>query len=161
MPADIKVCIVADRGFGDQKLYRVLTEELKFDFVIRFRGNITVTAADGEVRTASGWVGHGGRARVLRGAAVTTERYPGGDGVVRAGQGHEAGVVSRRQRRRGINGKLERALWQALMSPADSGDLERLVRSIMNADTGDHEHPLALACVASGERPAVKAGCCH
>ncbi len=54
MPADIKVCIVADRGFGDQKLYRVLTEELKFDFVIRFRGNITVTAADGEVRTASG-----------------------------------------------------------------------------------------------------------
>jgi hypothetical protein len=24
--ADIKMCIVADRGFGDQKLYRVLTE---------------------------------------------------------------------------------------------------------------------------------------
>src|ERR1700724_2397483 len=36
LPADIKVCIVADRGFGDQKLYRVLTEELKFDYVIRF-----------------------------------------------------------------------------------------------------------------------------
>jgi len=35
---------VADRGFGDQKLYRVLTEELKFDYVIRFRGNITVTS---------------------------------------------------------------------------------------------------------------------
>ena len=50
LPADIKVCIVADRGFGDQKLYRVLTEELKFDYVIRFRGNITVTAADGEAR---------------------------------------------------------------------------------------------------------------
>ena len=45
LPADIKVCIVADRGFGDQKLYRVLTEELKFDYVIRFRGNITVTSA--------------------------------------------------------------------------------------------------------------------
>ncbi|MGO9237542.1 MAG: hypothetical protein ACLP4V_26955 [Methylocella sp.] len=30
---------------GDQKLYRVLTEELKFDYVIRFRGNITVTSA--------------------------------------------------------------------------------------------------------------------
>ena len=25
LPADIKVCIVADRGFGDQKLYRMLT----------------------------------------------------------------------------------------------------------------------------------------
>jgi hypothetical protein len=75
LASDIKVCIVADRGFGDQKLYRVLTEALKFDYVIRFRGNITVTAADGEMRTASGWVGRGGRARILRGAAVTAERY--------------------------------------------------------------------------------------
>ena len=78
LPADIKVCIVADRGFGDQKLYRVLTEELKFDYVIRFRGNIAVTAADGETRTAAAWVGAGGRARVLRGALVTAERYPVG-----------------------------------------------------------------------------------
>jgi hypothetical protein len=75
LPADIKVCIVADRGFGDQKLYRMLTEELKFDYVIRFRGNIMVTAADGEVRTAAAWVGAGGRARVLRDALVTAERY--------------------------------------------------------------------------------------
>jgi Transposase DDE domain len=75
LPADVEVCIVADRGFGDQKLYRVLTEELKFDYVIRFRGNIAVTTADGEVRTAAAWVGPGGRARLLRGALVTTERY--------------------------------------------------------------------------------------
>jgi hypothetical protein len=75
LPANIRVCIVADRGFGDQKLYRFLTEDLKFDYVIRFRGNITVTAADGDVRTANGWVGPGGRASVLRGALVTAERY--------------------------------------------------------------------------------------
>ena len=75
LPADIKVCIVADRGFGDQKLYRVLTEELKFDYVIRFRGNITVTSAAGETRTAAAFVGPGGRARVLRGAFVTADRY--------------------------------------------------------------------------------------
>ena len=31
LPAGIKVCIVADRGFGDQKLYKLLTEELHFD----------------------------------------------------------------------------------------------------------------------------------
>ena len=48
LPADVRVRIVADRGFGDHKLYRVLSEELKFDFVIRFRGNIAVTATDGE-----------------------------------------------------------------------------------------------------------------
>ena len=53
VPAGIKVCIVADRGFGDQKLYKMLVEELYFDFVIRFRGNITVTSANGETRTAA------------------------------------------------------------------------------------------------------------
>src|SRR4051794_7223106 len=75
LPAGIKVCIVADRGFGDRKLYRVLTEQLKFDYVIRFRGNITVTSADGDERAATGWVGPGGRVTLLRGALVTAERY--------------------------------------------------------------------------------------
>jgi len=78
LPAAVRVRIVADRGFGDYKLYRVLTDELKFDFVIRFRGNITVTAADGEARPAAEWVGAGGRARVLRGATVTAAGYPVG-----------------------------------------------------------------------------------
>ena len=40
LPADVRVRIVADRGFRDRKLYRMLTEELRFDFVIRFRSNI-------------------------------------------------------------------------------------------------------------------------
>jgi hypothetical protein len=75
LPAGIKVCIVADRGFGDQKLYRMLTEELYFDYVIRFRGNITVTSTAGETRTAAEWVQAGGRPRVLRGAEVTADRY--------------------------------------------------------------------------------------
>src|SRR6195256_2680037 len=75
LPADIKVCVVADRGFGDQKLYRMLTEELCFDYVIRFRGNIAVTATTGETRTAAAWVRPGGRARVLRRAAVPADRY--------------------------------------------------------------------------------------
>jgi hypothetical protein len=75
LPAETKVCIVADRGFGDQKLYRMLTEELCFDYVIRFRGNIAVTATTGETRTAAAWVRANGGARVLRGAEVTAERY--------------------------------------------------------------------------------------
>ena len=75
LPAETKVCIVADRGFGDQKLYKMLTEELCFDYVIRFRGNIAVTTATGETRTAATWVQAGGRARVLRGAEVTAECY--------------------------------------------------------------------------------------
>ena len=75
LPTDTKVCAVADRGFGDQNLYRMLTEELHIDYVIRFRGNIAVTATTGETRTAAAWVRSGGRARVLRGAEVTADRY--------------------------------------------------------------------------------------
>ena len=75
LPTDVNVLIVADRGFSDHKLYRVLTEELKFDYLIRLRGNIKVTAADGETRCATDWVGKGGRCRILRGCAVTAEGY--------------------------------------------------------------------------------------
>jgi len=76
LPAGVRVRIVADRGFGDQKLYRMLTDALKFDFVIRFRGTIKVTAADGEARPAAEWVGAGGRARVPCCATVTAADYP-------------------------------------------------------------------------------------
>jgi hypothetical protein len=75
LPARVKVCIVADRGFGDQKLYKMLTEELYFDYVIRFRGNITVTSTIGETRTAADWLHAGGRPRVLRGGEITADRY--------------------------------------------------------------------------------------
>lgn len=81
LASDVGVCIVADRGFGDRKLYEVLKGELKFEYVIRFRGNISVTAADGETRAAAAWVGSGGRARVLPAARVTAERYQVGSVV--------------------------------------------------------------------------------
>jgi hypothetical protein len=47
------------------------------------------------------------------------------------------------------------------IQPAHSGDLERSIRSIMNTDSGDHEHPLALAWAVAGERHVVTAGGCH
>ncbi len=70
MPAGRRVTILADRGFGDQKLFAFLGE-LGFGYVIRFRGNIYVTDADGQTRPAAEWVGKGGRARKLRDARVT------------------------------------------------------------------------------------------
>lgn len=75
LPLGIEVCILADRGFGDRKLYRVLSEELHFDYIIRFRGNIKVVSESGEAREALGWVGANGRATLLRNAEVTAERY--------------------------------------------------------------------------------------
>ena len=77
LPVGTKVTVLADRGFGDHKLFAFLAD-LGFDYVIRFRGNIHVTAADGEKRTAAEWVGAGGRARKLTGAAVTATPQPVG-----------------------------------------------------------------------------------
>ena len=71
LPAGVKVTVVADRGFGDCKLFYALTTELAFEYVIRLRGDIYVTSAGGERRTAAAWVGAGGRARRLVGARVT------------------------------------------------------------------------------------------
>jgi DDE family transposase len=74
LPEGVTVTILADRGFGDTKLFAFL-EALGFAYVIRFRGNIHVTAADGETRDAADWVGNGGRARKLREAEVTAGRH--------------------------------------------------------------------------------------
>ena len=70
VPPGCRVTILADRGFGDHKLFAHLSD-LGFGYVIRFRGNIHVSDASGETRPAADWVGKSGRARKLRGARVT------------------------------------------------------------------------------------------
>lgn len=73
LPEGVTATILSDRGFGDVKLFEFL-EELGFQYVVRFRGNIHVRAADGETRLAADWVGKGGRARKLRDAEVSAAR---------------------------------------------------------------------------------------
>jgi hypothetical protein len=68
----INVILLADRGFGDQKLYEHLGA-LGWDFIIRFRGCILVEDAHGQRQAASEWVGNG-RAKMLRNAYVTADR---------------------------------------------------------------------------------------
>jgi hypothetical protein len=70
-----RATVLADRGFGDQKLYRFLGE-LQLDFIIRFRGVVKVEAADGESKTAAEWVPSNGRACRILGAKVTGEKTP-------------------------------------------------------------------------------------
>ena len=73
VPAGVKVTVVADRGFGDCKLFKTLTQELGFEYVRRIRGDIYVTSAKGERRKAAQWVGNAGRSRTLRNAQVSGE----------------------------------------------------------------------------------------
>jgi hypothetical protein len=72
LPSTVRITLLADRGFGDQKLYAWLGL-LGWDFVIRFRGCIQVESSDGDRKPAEEWVGPTGRARMLRGAKVTSD----------------------------------------------------------------------------------------
>ena len=72
LPEGTKVTILADRGFGDAKLFGFL-KKLGFEHVIRFRGDIFVTAADGETRRAEDCVGAG---RATRGSSRREPRAP-------------------------------------------------------------------------------------
>ena len=96
VPPGCRVTILADRGFGDQKLFAFLGT-LGFGYVIRFRGNIHVTAVDGQSQRAAEWVGKNGRARKLRDARVTAKGPQGRRRRLRAGQRHEGALVSRPQ----------------------------------------------------------------
>jgi hypothetical protein len=75
VPLEVKVTVLADHGFGSKTLYRYLHEELGFEYVIRFRGHISVTSSQGETRLASDCVGQGGRAKTLHNASVTKHGY--------------------------------------------------------------------------------------
>lgn len=77
VPESVRVIILANRGFGDRKFYALL-EQLRFDYVVRFRQCIQVTTLTGEKRTAGEWVPGSGRAVHLLGAKVTQEEAPVG-----------------------------------------------------------------------------------
>jgi len=73
IPPDVAVTLLADRAFGDQKLYSLL-ESLGWDYVIRFRGGILVEDASGAQQAAEKWVPKTGRATMIRPALVTHDR---------------------------------------------------------------------------------------
>jgi len=76
IPDDVKVTIVADRGFGDAALYEFLRSE-RWDFVIRFREGIHVRKATAPSRVpAAQLVEPSGRARMFKNAAVTAKEHP-------------------------------------------------------------------------------------
>lgn len=75
IPAGVRVTVLADRGFGDQALYAALLEA-KIDFVIRFRGAISVTDADGNTTTAVALVPPNGRAKKYSNVCVTQTKTP-------------------------------------------------------------------------------------
>ncbi len=76
LPEGVAVTVIADRGFMDTSLFEIMRDSWDFGYIVRLRGNVTVTDAKGEKRTAAQWVGRGGRARTLRNAKLTGKGFP-------------------------------------------------------------------------------------
>ena len=74
LPKDVWATILADRGFGDHKLYEYL-KELGLDYIIRFKQNILLTDCEGRSKPAGEWVLPTGEPVMLKKASVTLEKY--------------------------------------------------------------------------------------
>ncbi len=76
VPEGVTVTVVADRGFMDTQLMEAMRDLWRFDYIIRLRGNVLVTASDGTAQPAAKWVGRNGQARTLRNASLTAKGFP-------------------------------------------------------------------------------------
>jgi hypothetical protein len=74
LPDDVEVTVLADRGFGDQKLFMYL-ETLGWSYAIRFRQIIQVTHG-GRAMPAAAWIPINGHAKMLRDVLITADKTP-------------------------------------------------------------------------------------
>ena len=83
VPAGCRVTVLADRGFGDQKLFAFL-DKIGFGYVIRFHGNIRMTDTAGTSKPAAEW--RGVRAAGRASCATPAKRRSRLRGVTAKGQ---------------------------------------------------------------------------
>lgn len=74
LPEGVRVTVLADRGFGDQKRYEHL-RGLSFDYVIRFRQDISLSDAITAPLPAIDWLPPSGRATLVKNALVTLDKF--------------------------------------------------------------------------------------
>jgi hypothetical protein len=75
LPAGVKVTLLADRGFADQKFFRFLDEELGFNYIIRIKSNTTIIHKKIKNKAAN-WLKADGRLLGLKQALLTLAEYP-------------------------------------------------------------------------------------
>lgn len=76
IPSHVKVTVLADRGFADQRFFKFISEDLKFFYIIRTRGNIYVTDKNNVTQEGKAWLRADGRTKTLAQVGVTLDQYP-------------------------------------------------------------------------------------
>lgn len=75
LPEGVKILLLADRGFADQKFFRFLDEELAFQYIIRIKSNTTIIHRDIKNKAAN-WLRPDGKILSLKKALLTLTEYP-------------------------------------------------------------------------------------
>lgn len=92
LPADVRVTLLADRGFADQKFFRFLDEELHFNYVIRIRANTIISYKNVSLH-AQKYVRKDGYAVQLKQAKITLQQYEAKQVVIVQDKGMKAAWV--------------------------------------------------------------------
>ena len=76
IPLGVKVTVLADRGFSDQRFFKFISEELEFYYIIRTKSNIYVTDKNDLMKLAKEWLHVDGFTKTLTNCFVTEDKYP-------------------------------------------------------------------------------------
>lgn len=71
---EVKITVLADRGFSDHKFLKFIEEELKFDYVIRIKSNTTIISEEKRLKASEHL--NTAKVRVVKEAGVTLQNYP-------------------------------------------------------------------------------------
>jgi hypothetical protein len=73
---DVKVTVLADRGFADKKFFKFVGDDLGFFYIIRIKTNFYVTDQKDKTLQAKEWLREDGVTKTLEKVAITAEKYP-------------------------------------------------------------------------------------
>jgi Transposase DDE domain len=75
LPEDVRVTLIADRGFADKKFFEFLEDTLNFNYIIRIKSNTYITSETDEQKPARDWLRNDGRAHRLTHAKITKDNF--------------------------------------------------------------------------------------
>ncbi len=76
IPDDVKVTIVADRGFASYRFFDFIERGLGFNYVIRLKSSTTIISNKDTTKTAKQWLHPDGRALNIKQAKITKDAFP-------------------------------------------------------------------------------------
>ena len=76
IPDNVRVTLVADRGFASYRFFEFIEKELEFNYVIRLKSSTTVISHKDTSKKAKEWLHPDGRARNIKQARLTKDEFP-------------------------------------------------------------------------------------